>query len=75
MNDAWGEKNLRPVGGSSILTGSGGEGAEGWTPRGSRAEEREGERGGHGHGVEQCGSVSSVRQWRTAGSARRGRRG
>jgi hypothetical protein len=41
--------------------GSGGEGAEEWMPRGGRAEEREGERGGPGRGVEQRGDVSSTR--------------
>jgi hypothetical protein len=37
--------------GGSVLRGSGGEGAEGWTPCGGRAEERQGERGGPGLGV------------------------
>jgi hypothetical protein len=44
-NGARGEINLRPAGGGSVLTGGGGEGAEGWTPRGGRAEERGRERG------------------------------
>jgi hypothetical protein len=39
-----GEK-IEPMGGGSILKGSGGEGAEGWAPRGGGAGEREGERG------------------------------
>jgi hypothetical protein len=62
-NGPRGEKNLRPAGGGSVLTESGGEGGVGgWTPHGGRAEEREGERGGPGRGVEQCGGASSVRQ-------------
>jgi hypothetical protein len=43
-----------------------GGGPGGWTPRGGRAEEREGERGGPGCGVEQCGGVSSARHARAA---------
>jgi hypothetical protein len=57
MNDAR-ERKIRPAGGSSVLKGSSGEGADGWAPCGGRAGEREGERW--------------ARQWRTAGSARRG---
>jgi hypothetical protein len=80
-NGTRGEKNLRPAGGSSVLMESGGEGGPGgWTPRGGRAEEREGERSGPGRGVEQCGGVSSARQWPGRGAlphdsgGRRGRR-
>jgi hypothetical protein len=46
-NGAWGERNFRPAGGGSVLTGSGRVGGpEGWTSRGGGAGEREGEREG-----------------------------
>jgi hypothetical protein len=41
-DDAWGERNFWPAGSSSILTGSDGVGARGWTPWGGGAGEREG---------------------------------
>jgi hypothetical protein len=82
--DAWVRKFFWPAGGGSVLTGIGGKGGpEGWTPCGGGV----GERGGAWHGVELCGGVASawqqpgrdtrgrrvaVRQWRMAGSARRG---
>jgi hypothetical protein len=51
-------RKIRPVGGDFVLKGSGGEGGR----RGGRRveAERERERGGPGHGVEQHGGVAST---------------
>jgi hypothetical protein len=81
-----GGENLAGAG-VSVLKGSGGEGAQRGGHHVEAERERERERGGPGRGVEQRGGVASthqrpgcgvhgrlviVRQWRAAGSARRG---
>jgi hypothetical protein len=78
-NGARGRK-IRLTGDDSILKGSGGEGEGGvgaaW--RRSGRERERGREGGPGCGVEQRGAHErrvAARQWRAAGSARRGRRG
>jgi hypothetical protein len=66
------KKNLRPSGGGSVLTGSGGEGGpEGWTPRGGSEHEQRGslstgERCPTGSGLKLVG-VHDVRRARAAG--------
>jgi hypothetical protein len=81
--DKWhaGEEKVWPVASGSVLRGAAGRGGpKGWTPRGGRAEEREGERGALGTAV--CHRRDSGPATARAGGAvprdsggRRGRRG